>query len=58
MTNILENKNKKKKNMCGFWALFGLETDSIACVCDNFSKISHRGPDSFQIEFNSRVKVS
>lgn len=43
--------------MCGLWALFGLDTNSLSCVCDNFSKISHRGPDAFKIEHDSRVKV-
>ncbi|XP_016845558.1 asparagine synthetase [glutamine-hydrolyzing] [Nasonia vitripennis] len=42
--------------MCGLWALFGLDTNSLTCVCDNFSKISHRGPDAFKIEHDSRVK--
>lgn len=42
--------------MCGIWALFGLECGTLACVCDNFSKISHRGPDAFNVEHDSRLK--
>ncbi|KAJ8688388.1 hypothetical protein QAD02_024183 [Eretmocerus hayati] len=42
--------------MCGLWALFGLNANSLACVCENFSKISHRGPDAFKIEYDCRVK--
>ncbi|XP_058790517.1 asparagine synthetase [glutamine-hydrolyzing] [Phymastichus coffea] len=44
--------------MCGIWALFGLDTNSLTCICDNFAKISHRGPDAFKIEHDSRVKNS
>lgn len=42
--------------MCGIWALFGLETQPLACICENFDKISHRGPEAFKIEFDNRVK--
>ncbi|XP_014231151.1 asparagine synthetase [glutamine-hydrolyzing] [Trichogramma pretiosum] len=44
--------------MCGLWALFGFDTDSLTCVCDNFSKISHRGPDAYKIEHDSRIPNS
>lgn len=43
--------------MCGLWALFGFDTNSLTCICDNFSKISHRGPDAFQLEHDSRIQV-
>lgn len=43
--------------MCGIWALFGLECGTLACVCNNFCKISHRGPDAFKVEYDSRIKV-
>lgn len=43
--------------MCGIWALFGLDTQSLTCICENFDKISHRGPEAFKIEFDNRVKV-
>lgn len=43
--------------MCGIWALFGLETQPLVCICENFDKISHRGPEAFKIEFDNRVKV-
>lgn len=42
--------------MCGIWALFGLDTQSLTCICENFDKISHRGPEAFKIEFDIRVK--
>ncbi|XP_043469934.1 asparagine synthetase [glutamine-hydrolyzing]-like [Leptopilina heterotoma] len=42
--------------MCGIWALFGLEGDTLACACENFSKITHRGPDAFNIEYDQRIK--
>ncbi|XP_046813083.1 asparagine synthetase [glutamine-hydrolyzing] [Vespa crabro] len=42
--------------MCGIWALFGLDGKPINCICENFEKISHRGPEAFRIEFDNRVK--
>lgn len=42
--------------MCGIWALFGLKTQPLVCICENFDKISHRGPEAFKIEFDNRVK--
>lgn len=42
--------------MCGIWALFGLDTQPLTCICENFDKISHRGPEAFKIEFDNRVK--
>lgn len=29
----------------------------MTCICENFDKISHRGPEAFKIEFDNRVKV-
>ncbi|KAG7197162.1 hypothetical protein KM043_007244 [Ampulex compressa] len=43
-------------NMCGIWALFGLDTKPLTCICENFDKLSHRGPDAFKIEYDNRVK--
>ncbi|XP_025989716.1 asparagine synthetase [glutamine-hydrolyzing] [Solenopsis invicta] len=42
--------------MCGIWALFGLDRQPLTCICENFDKISHRGPEAFKIEFDNRVK--
>ncbi|KAG5330075.1 ASNS synthetase, partial [Acromyrmex heyeri] len=42
--------------MCGIWALFGLGAQSMTCICENFDKISHRGPEAFKIEFDNRIK--
>ncbi|KAK0078664.1 hypothetical protein PV325_002223 [Microctonus aethiopoides] len=42
--------------MCGIWAVFGVEGESLSCVCNNFNKISHRGPDALRVEFDQRVK--
>lgn len=42
--------------MCGIWAVFGLEGETLACVCQEFSRISHRGPDAFNIEYDQRIK--
>ncbi|XP_011305698.1 asparagine synthetase [glutamine-hydrolyzing] [Fopius arisanus] len=42
--------------MCGIWALFGIEEETLTCVCDNVNKIVHRGPDALRIEYDKRVK--
>lgn len=42
--------------MCGIWALFGFHTHSFTCICENFDKIKHRGPEAFIIEFDIRMK--
>lgn len=44
--------------MCGIWALFGIETDVSVHSNAVFSKISHRGPDAWRVEADSRVAVS
>lgn len=44
--------------MCGIWAIFGL-TDNLHNHCANsFTKISHRGPDAWRVEYDNRVKVT
>lgn len=42
--------------MCGIWAHFGSDKQPLTCICENFTKISHRGPEAFKIEFDNRVK--
>uniref|UniRef100_UPI00147942CB asparagine synthetase [glutamine-hydrolyzing] isoform X1 n=1 Tax=Osmia lignaria TaxID=473952 RepID=UPI00147942CB len=42
--------------MCGIWALFGLDTQPSTHIYQNFGKITHRGPEAFRLEFDSRVK--
>ncbi|XP_024936904.1 asparagine synthetase [glutamine-hydrolyzing] isoform X2 [Cephus cinctus] len=42
--------------MCGIWAVFGFGNNGLLCACHNFPKISHRGPDAFKIEYDSRVQ--
>ncbi|XP_015108849.1 asparagine synthetase [glutamine-hydrolyzing] [Diachasma alloeum] len=42
--------------MCGIWALFGIEEETLTCVCTNVNKIVHRGPDALRIEYDNRVK--
>lgn len=44
--------------MCGIWAVFGVEGETLNCVCNNFNKISHRGPDALRVENDSRIKVN
>nr|XP_031848547.1 asparagine synthetase [glutamine-hydrolyzing] isoform X1 [Nomia melanderi]XP_031848557.1 asparagine synthetase [glutamine-hydrolyzing] isoform X1 [Nomia melanderi]XP_031848565.1 asparagine synthetase [glutamine-hydrolyzing] isoform X1 [Nomia melanderi]XP_031848574.1 asparagine synthetase [glutamine-hydrolyzing] isoform X1 [Nomia melanderi] len=41
--------------MCGIWALFGLDIP-LTCMCENFEKISHRGPEAFKLEYDHAVK--
>ncbi|XP_076620658.1 asparagine synthetase [Colletes latitarsis] len=42
--------------MCGIWALFGLDDQPFICMCKNFEKLVHRGPEAFRIEFDKAVK--
>ena len=42
--------------MCGIWALFGLDAQPLACICENFEKIKHRGPEAFKFESDTAVK--
>ncbi|KZC10130.1 Asparagine synthetase [glutamine-hydrolyzing], partial [Dufourea novaeangliae] len=41
--------------MCGIWALFGLNSP-LTCICENFEKLVHRGPEAFKIEYDHSVK--
>lgn len=44
--------------MCGIWALFGLETHTSVHSNISFSRIAHRGPDAWRIEYDKKVKNS
>lgn len=44
--------------MCGIWAVFGIETDIHSHCGAAFTKIGHRGPDAWRIEYDRRLKVS
>uniref|UniRef100_A0A7R9JXY0 Asparagine synthetase [glutamine-hydrolyzing] n=1 Tax=Timema genevievae TaxID=629358 RepID=A0A7R9JXY0_TIMGE len=44
--------------MCGIWALFGLSAHTSIHSNSSFTKIHHRGPDAWRIEFDNRVKNS
>lgn len=43
--------------MCGIWALFGIDVHSISKYDKTFSKIQHRGPDAWRLEYDLKVKV-
>lgn len=43
--------------MCGIWALFGVDVHSISKYDKTFSKIQHRGPDAWRLEYDLKVKV-
>jgi asparagine synthase (glutamine-hydrolysing) len=42
--------------MCGIWALFGVDVHSISKYDKTFSKIQHRGPDAWRLEYDLKVK--
>ncbi|XP_026816341.1 asparagine synthetase [glutamine-hydrolyzing] [Rhopalosiphum maidis] len=42
--------------MCGIWALFGIDVHSISKYDKTFSKIQHRGPDAWRLEYDLKVK--
>lgn len=44
--------------MCGIWAVFGLDTNLYKHCGTTFTKITHRGPDAWRVEYDARVKVS
>lgn len=44
--------------MCGIWAVFGLDTNLWRHCGTTFTKITHRGPDAWRVEYDARVKVS
>jgi len=59
-----KNKNKflgvifiKGLSMCGIWALFGIDVHSLSKYDKTFSKIQHRGPDAWRLEYDLKVKV-
>uniref|UniRef100_A0A068TKR6 Asparagine synthetase [glutamine-hydrolyzing] n=1 Tax=Blattella germanica TaxID=6973 RepID=A0A068TKR6_BLAGE len=44
--------------MCGIWVMFGLVNSYLSALQHLFSRISHRGPDAWRIEFDQKVKDS
>lgn len=42
--------------MCGIWALFGLENETLPYISVEFEKILHRGPDAFKLENDVQIK--
>ncbi|KAK4880630.1 hypothetical protein RN001_008776 [Aquatica leii] len=42
--------------MCGIWAIFGLDCNLQEHCGSSFSKITHRGPDAWRIEYDNRIK--
>ncbi|KAF5288853.1 hypothetical protein FQA39_LY03732 [Lamprigera yunnana] len=44
--------------MCGIWAVFGLDCNLHEYCGSSFSKITHRGPDAWRIEYDNRIKNS
>ncbi|CAH1099767.1 unnamed protein product [Psylliodes chrysocephalus] len=42
--------------MCGIWAVFGLESNLHSHCASTFSKIGHRGPDAWRVEYDDKVK--
>lgn len=42
--------------MCGIWAIFGSETNLHTLCAHAFTKISHRGPDAWRVEFDRQLK--
>lgn len=43
--------------MCGIWAVFGLQDNLYSHCGTSFTKITHRGPDAWRVEYDKRVKV-
>jgi len=43
--------------MCGIWAIFGANTNLHTICAHNFSKIDHRGPDAWRVEYDKQLKV-
>lgn len=44
--------------MCGIWAVFGLDTNLYKHCGTSFTRITHRGPDAWRVEYDARVKVN
>ncbi|KAL1491267.1 hypothetical protein ABEB36_011887 [Hypothenemus hampei] len=42
--------------MCGIWAIFGSEENLHSVCTHSFSKIGHRGPDAWRIEYDDQIK--
>lgn len=42
--------------MCGIWAIFGLTTNLHTHCGNAFTKISHRGPDAWRVEYDNKIK--
>ncbi|XP_050306890.1 asparagine synthetase [glutamine-hydrolyzing] [Anthonomus grandis grandis] len=42
--------------MCGIWAVFGSETNLHTVCAHAFSKIEHRGPDAWRVEYDKQLK--
>lgn len=42
--------------MCGIWAIFGANTNLHTICAHNFSKIDHRGPDAWRVEYDKQLK--
>lgn len=43
--------------MCGIWAVFGLQSNLHEHCGSSFTKITHRGPDAWRVEYDRRIKV-
>lgn len=44
-------------SMCGIWAIFGLQDNCYSHCSTSFTKITHRGPDAWRVEYDKRIKV-
>ncbi|KAG5878889.1 hypothetical protein JTB14_031547 [Gonioctena quinquepunctata] len=42
--------------MCGIWAVFGIQSNLHSHCSSTFSKISHRGPDAWRVEYDKQLK--
>jgi len=42
--------------MCGIWAIFGSEANLHTLCAHAFTKITHRGPDAWRVEFDKNLK--
>ncbi|CAH0558230.1 unnamed protein product [Brassicogethes aeneus] len=42
--------------MCGIWAVFGVSSNLHNQCANNFTKISHRGPDAWRVEYDNQIK--
>ncbi|XP_076295914.1 asparagine synthetase isoform X2 [Lasioglossum baleicum] len=51
---LISSVTVRRNKMCGIWALFGLNSP-LTCICENFVKIEHRGPEAFKLEYDHSV---